>query len=1540
MQHASTKKRTFKWLSIAISLMMIFTMLGSSVSFAVTEETNEPIDSEVQSEQTSKNISNTAEKKKAVKRNTVTQSKKLSKGAEEKVDDVITVDNIKYRILTKEASGGTVVLGANLGYKNPSVPQDIEKFEIPKTIQYNGTTYKVVKIGPHAFIDCAKLKEIQIPDSIEEIGIYAFGRDYALRSVTMAPSVKKVSANAFVLCENLQHVELSDNILSIGESAFYGCKSLSSVTLPSKLKEISEATFSSSGIVSIRIPKTVRKIGEKAFWSAESLSNVTFEEGSVCRGVAAKAFEFSSIRSIKLPESVTTIGTNAFKNCSNLKSLGIEKTGGHIVSVGEDAFASTALREFTISSAMREFYPSALDSCRKLETINVAEEHPNFVAEKGVLYNKKKTELFIYPKAKTESKFEVPNSVKKIHANAFRENDALQQVTLPKGLESIGDNSFSKTRNLEEIYIPASVKYVGMMAFEGCGSLEKITMEEGVKGLCSYAFYNLPGLREIQLPASVNKIQNGLFSNCPSLEKIVLSSKKYVEIASGSFSNISGNAKFTVENSSVKDMLVKNHIAESNITSLGHENPVEKFKDNGILYSVLDQAEGNQPGTVQVGNGSYSTSIPDKGGGTFEIPETVQHDGKKYTVVKIAKHAFFYDGESYPWVKEITLPATIKEIGPYAFNDCSSMTKINFAKNSNLETIGNNAFDGAGLKSIELPESLTTIEKAAFKNNRVMKEITIPENVVYIGEEAFGSMASITDVYLPKKLKTLGKNIGLNSKKLKAFHVAKGNTGFIDQEGVLFDKSRYVLHAYPAGKKDSSYVLPDGVGVIEESAFSDAQFLTEFTAGKTLRNVKESAFSNAAALKTVDFSQGKSKIASRAFMNCRNLENVKLSKEMTQIPAYLFSGCSSLKKVILPEGIQEIQQGAFSNTSSLTDIEVRSVDIEQLPKDLNKEDCKYTVPSKEIKAIFEKAGVKEANILVDETLAPQEQADTFTKNNLTYEITKKAEKNTPGHVRLVETDKDKMGTSLDIPESVTSHGFKYTVTALGQSAVYGNNTVEQITIPKTVTAIGDSGITGNKKLKSLEIPNTVETIGVNGISDNLKMTSLTFEENSRLHTLGNGALSGNPVLFQVTIPKSVQKMGTHVFFWSNNLEKVIFEEGSPIRDIPKGTFFNCFKLQSVDIPEKILTVGDEAFARAGEFSGLDCSHAREIGERAFCDCKKISKVEFGKSLESIGDGAFVNCEGLQQVVFQNGIKSIGKMKSEDPEDPLKGAFSSCKNLHEVVLPESLREIGALTFFDCSQLEKIIMLQKNVDRIGVSAFDHISDKAAFRVDNSRIKEILVKSSQIAASRIEVVHPDPFAKKKTVVNGLKESYLLYNSTKNPKNTIVINGKEERKVELQRQVGKKWKTIKKIAVNSNNGKAVIQYSSDWKKYPKTTWRLYIEESKNYKSYTSPSIKITQIPKVKGIKYSYKVKKSKREIQNKITIAPSGMKYTVTLQKKTSKSWKKVAKFRGKGKKIVVKFPKSWKKQKNSKWRLYIAGTKTTSAFTTKTITIRVRK
>lgn len=227
---------------------------------------------------------------------------------------------------------------------------------------------------------------------------------------------------------------------------------------------------------------------------------------------------------------------------------------------------------------------------------------------------------------------------------------------------------------------------------------------------------------------------------------------------------------------------------------------------------------------------------------------------------------------------EFTIPGWVSEIGNNAFSVCSKMTEITLP--SSLNFIGNNAFYGcSNLDDVELPASLKEIGTSAFSGCTSLSHIEIPASVTKIGAGAFGSCHS-----------------------LMAINVDPDNTVFSSVNGLLLNKSEFVLNGVPGGLK--TVKIPESVRYINGGAFRGCD-----------------------KLESIDIPETIEEIWTYAFEGCSNLKVVVLHEGIQAVYGYTFNKCSSLQAVVLPSSVKSIENFAFGNCVSLKSIDIPAGDI-------------------------------------------------------------------------------------------------------------------------------------------------------------------------------------------------------------------------------------------------------------------------------------------------------------------------------------------------------------------------------------------------------------------------------------------------------------------------------------------------------------------------------------------------------------------------------------------------------------------------------------
>ena len=193
------------------------------------------------------------------------------------------------------------------------------------------------------------------------------------------------------------------------------------------------------------------------------------------------------------------------------------------------------------------------------------------------------------------------------------------------------------------------------------------------------------------------------------------------------------------------------------------------FEVDGINYNIT--SEGDL--TVEVARKEYI--------GDIVIPESVTCNNKKYRVTSIGERAF----AGFPFLKSLTIPKSIISVHKYAICDLPRLESVNVnSKNigcwfkgitsiktvilgNNVETVGNEAFSGCGIRSLSIPNSVKSIGDYAFFNIMFLESLTIPSSCTYIGKGAFENCIRLENLEISNGVKKIREYAFSNCRKLR-----------------------------------------------------------------------------------------------------------------------------------------------------------------------------------------------------------------------------------------------------------------------------------------------------------------------------------------------------------------------------------------------------------------------------------------------------------------------------------------------------------------------------------------------------------------------------------------------------------------------------------------------------------------------------------------------------------------------------------------------------------------------------------------------------
>ena len=421
-------------------------------------------------------------------------------------------------------------------------------------------------------------------------------------------------------------------------------------------------------IKTVKIQNGVTSIGDYAFDNCTSLTSIEIPSGVTSIGDGAFAY-CTSLTSIEIPSGVTSIRDYAFDNCTSLTSIEIPSG---VTSIRDHAFDNcTSLTSIEIPSGVTSIGNSAFKNCTSLASIEI----PSSVTSIG-------NEAFAYCTNLTS--IEIPSGVTSIENYAFSNCTSLNSINVDKDNQSYSSEDgilFDKEKKKlitypagkkeKEYNIPSSVTSIGAGTFYGCRSLTRIEIPSSVTSIECLAFYGCTSLTSIEIPSSVTRIAAQVFYGCTSLTSIEIPSS-VTSIGMWAFYNCTSLTSIEIP---------------SSVASIG----IYAFSRCVSLNSI----------NVDKSNQEYSSEdgiLFDKG----KTKLITYPAGKKE--------------------KEYNIPSSVTSIGDYAFDNCTSLTRI------------------------EIPSSVTSIGREAFEKCERLTSIEIPSSVTSIGWNAFAYCTSLTDI--------------------------------------------------------------------------------------------------------------------------------------------------------------------------------------------------------------------------------------------------------------------------------------------------------------------------------------------------------------------------------------------------------------------------------------------------------------------------------------------------------------------------------------------------------------------------------------------------------------------------------------------------------------------------------------------------------------------------------------------------------------------------------------------------------------------------
>ena len=403
----------------------------------------------------------------------------------------------------------------------------------------------VLHLGDMVFAYCENLADVKLSENVQTFSYAVFNRCVSLAEITIPASLEEMGDSTFYACENLETVVFAEGskLRTISWGTFHECKNLKNVSLPENLTSIGNSAFMScKSLTTITLPENVNHIGDSAFECCGALTEITLPDGVTYLGMSAFA-DCISLTRVDLSTYLTGIESNTFFGCTSLTTITIPQNISYICSF---AFAESGLTEITIPDTVYTIYDRAFFNCRELASITI-EDIPDLdlrpiVYEEyyirsigedafaGTKYYETEEnwvdsvlyigDYVIACDGLATGDLTIKEGVITIADCAFEASD-YTSITLPDSLRVIGYKAFYYSSFLKSVNIAGNITHIPHSAFSHCHSLKNVVISGSVQSIENEAFYYCKSLETITIPKGVSDIGSNVFLGCDSLVSII-----------------------------------------------------------------------------------------------------------------------------------------------------------------------------------------------------------------------------------------------------------------------------------------------------------------------------------------------------------------------------------------------------------------------------------------------------------------------------------------------------------------------------------------------------------------------------------------------------------------------------------------------------------------------------------------------------------------------------------------------------------------------------------------------------------------------------------------------------------------------------------------------------------------------------------------------------------------------------------------------------------------------------------------------------------
>ena len=414
---------------------------------------------------------------------------------------------------------------------------------------------KVLIDSVYYTLDGASLTaEIAVQSTSTAVGEVVINDSVTYEGVNYA--VSKMADGAFAECNQLTSITLPQTLRNLGQYAFLRCTNLTSCIIPdSTITEIPFEAFWKAGLIEFRVPEGVTYIEQRSFEQMPNLQRVQLANS--VKSVSPWAFYILDALqdpiyndsmfvlmpmnyqgTYTIPTGIQTICSSAFYGCTKITSLTIPEGVKRIEHYGLMFSLNAVIKTLHLPASLEYVTPGAIFG-GSLRKISVAEGNTHYTTWNNMLMSINMDTVICCPAA-INAAYTLPESVVHVAASAFSVSavdltmtnvrsigeyafeanslgkyDSNRHYVIPETVEEIGDEAFYRSYSMEQVTIPSSLKQLGEQVFADSPKLKKAVINSPMIGKGQFRICN--NLEIIEIGDSLREIGAYAFHKCPAI---------------------------------------------------------------------------------------------------------------------------------------------------------------------------------------------------------------------------------------------------------------------------------------------------------------------------------------------------------------------------------------------------------------------------------------------------------------------------------------------------------------------------------------------------------------------------------------------------------------------------------------------------------------------------------------------------------------------------------------------------------------------------------------------------------------------------------------------------------------------------------------------------------------------------------------------------------------------------------------------------------------------------------------------------------------